>query len=96
MYINTAEEISGIPSSWPGYDLTIGSSGNKVLQNVIAEVYSSIPTVYENGYFDEETQDAVEAFQRLFGLPVSGIVDYPTWYKIQSIYVAVTRIAELQ
>ena len=98
MYINTAEEISGIPSSWPGYDLTIGSSGNKVLQmqeqlNVIAEVYSSIPTVYENGYFDEETQDAVEAFQRLFGLPVSGIVDYPTWYKIQSIYVAVTRIA---
>ena len=49
-----------------------------------------------NGYFDEETQDAVEAFQRLFGLPVSGIVDYPTWYKIQSIYVAVTRIAELQ
>ena len=52
MYINTAEEISGIPSSWPGYDLTIGSSGNKVLQmqeqlNVIAEVYSSIPTVYE-------------------------------------------------
>ena len=71
MYINTAEEISGIPSSWPGYDLTIGSSGNKVLQmqeqlNVIAEVYSSIPTVYENGYFDEETQDAVEAFQRLF------------------------------
>ena len=83
MYINTAEEISGIPSSWPGYDLTIGSSGNKVLQmqeqlNVIAEVYSSIPTVYENGYFDEETQDAVEAFQRLFGLPVSGIVDYPT------------------
>ena len=101
MYINTAEEISGIPSSWPGYDLTIGSSGNKVLQmqeqlNVIAEVYSSIPTVYENGYFDEETQDAVEAFQRLFGLPVSGIVDYPTWYKVQSIYVAVTRIAELQ
>ena len=78
MYINTAEEISGIPSSWPGYDLTIGSSGNKVLQmqeqlNVIAEVYSSIPTVYENGYFDEETKDAVEAFQRLFGLPVSGI-----------------------
>ena len=79
MYINTAEEISGIPSSWPGYDLTIGSSGNKVLQmqeqlNVIAEVYSSIPTVYENGYFDEETQDAVEAFQRLFGLPALWII----------------------
>lgn len=101
MYTTRRRRFPASPSSWPGYDLTIGSSGNKVLQmqeqlNVIAEVYSSIPTVYENGYFDEETQDAVEAFQRLFGLPVSGIVDYPTWYKIQSIYVAVTRIAELQ
>lgn len=32
MYINTADAISGIPSSWPGYTLTIGSSGAKVLQ----------------------------------------------------------------
>ena len=26
MYINTAEEISGIPASWPGQPLDIGSS----------------------------------------------------------------------
>ena len=32
IYINTAEAISGIPSSWPGYTLEIGSSGNKVRQ----------------------------------------------------------------
>jgi hypothetical protein len=32
MYINTAEQSSGIPSSWPGYDLTIGSSGDKIRQ----------------------------------------------------------------
>ena len=32
MYINTAEEISGIPSSWPGYTLENGSSGAKVRQ----------------------------------------------------------------
>ena len=32
MYINTAEQISGIPASWPGYDLTIGASGQKVRQ----------------------------------------------------------------
>ena len=32
MYINTAQEISGIPSSWPGYVLENGSSGNKVRQ----------------------------------------------------------------
>lgn len=30
MYINTAEQIQGIPSSWPGANLDIGSSGQKV------------------------------------------------------------------
>ena len=29
LYINTAEAISGIPSSWPGYDLTIGSRARR-------------------------------------------------------------------
>ena len=32
IYINTAQEISGVPSSWPGYDLENGSSGDKVRQ----------------------------------------------------------------
>lgn len=27
MYINTAEAVSGIPASWPGYNIAIGSSG---------------------------------------------------------------------
>lgn len=27
MYINTAEAVSGIPASWPGYNIGIGSSG---------------------------------------------------------------------
>ncbi|MBR4026034.1 MAG: peptidoglycan-binding protein, partial [Lachnospiraceae bacterium] len=38
---------------------------------------------------------AVEVFQEVFGLPVTGVVDYSTWYEISNIYVAVTRIAEL-
>ena len=100
IYINVAEEISGIPSSWPGYDLTIGNSGAKVRKmqeqlNTIAGVYSALPTITVDGVFGPMTAEAVRAFQGVFGLPVTGIVDYPTWYKIQEIYVAVTRIAEL-
>ena len=100
MYINTAEEISGIPASWPRYDLDIGASGEKVRQiqeqlNAIKEAYPALPEVVENGEYNEETQQAVRDFQEIFGLPVTGIVDYNTWYKIQEIYVAVTRIAEL-
>lgn len=100
MYINTAEEISGIPSSWPGSDLTIGSSGSKVRQlqeqlNRIARAYPALPTISEDGIFGKNTANAVREFQSIFGLPQSGVVDYPTWYKISEIYVGVSRIAEL-
>lgn len=100
MYINTAEQIAGIPASWPGYDLTIGSSGDKVRQmqeqiNRIARDYPSIPTIAADGQYGESTAAAVRKFQNVFGLPETGVVDYPTWYKISEIYVGVSRIAEL-
>lgn len=100
IYINSAEEIAGIPSSWPGTDLTVGSSGTKVRQMQqqlarISQAYPAIPTITADGVFGERTREAVEAFQRIFDLPVSGVVDFPTWYKISQIYVGVTRIAEL-
>ncbi len=101
MYINVAEAVSGIPASWPGYDLDIGASGNKVSQiqeqlNTIAGAYPAIPRVTVDGIYGNATRDAVRIFQGIFGLSQTGIVDYPTWYKIQEIYVAVSRIAELQ
>lgn len=101
MYINSAEEISGVPASWPRYDLDIGASGDKVRQmqeqlNTIAQVYTAIPQEPVTGYYDEATQEAVKVFQKVFKLPQTGIVDYTTWYKIQEIYVGVTRIAELE
>ena len=100
MYINTADQISGIPSSWPGTNLTIGSTGAKVRQlqeqlDRISRSYPALPSVTADGIYGESTRRAVEEFQRVFNLPVTGIVDYPTWYRISGIYVAVTRIAEL-
>ncbi|MGN0251069.1 MAG: peptidoglycan-binding protein [Oliverpabstia sp.] len=100
MYINSAEEISGIPASWPGYNLDIGSSGQKVLQlqmqlNTISDVYTSIPSVTADGIYGERTANAIRRFQSVFGLPQTGVVDYPTWYKVQEIFVGITRIAEL-
>ncbi|MDO4331132.1 MAG: peptidoglycan-binding protein [Eubacteriales bacterium] len=99
MYINTATAISGVPSSWPGYNLTIGASGGKVAQmqqqlNRIGQNFPAIPRVTADGVFGSQTAEAVKAFQRIFNLPATGIVDYPTWYEISNIYVGVTRIAE--
>ncbi len=99
MYINTAEAISGVPSSWPGYNLSIGSSGQKVYQmqeqlNRIRQNYPAVPYVSPDGIFGQQTANAVRTFQRVFDLPATGVVDYPTWYEISRIYVGVSRIAE--
>lgn len=99
MYINSAEAISGVPSSWPGYDLIIGSSGIKVRQvqeqlNRIAQNYPAIPRITADGIYGPATAEAVGTFQKIFNLPETGIIDYPTWYEISNIFVGVTRIAE--
>lgn len=99
MYVNEAKIVSGIPSSYPGYDLTIGSSGEPVITiqeqlNRIAQNYPAIPTVTVDGIYGSATAESVRAFQSIFNLPVSGIVDFPTWYKISQIYVGVSKIGE--
>lgn len=99
MYINFAEEVAGVPSSYPGYALRIGSTGDNVRKiqeqlNAISNNYPLIPKLTVDGIFGERTQDAVKTFQSVFGLTQDGIVGSRTWYRIQDIYVAVTRMAE--
>ena len=99
MYINSATSVSGIPSSWPGYDLSIGASGDKVRQiqqqlNRIAQNYPALPRLTVDGIYGSNTAEAVRIFQRIFDLPQSGIVDYPTWFKISDVFVGVSRISE--
>ena len=100
MYINEAETISGVPASYPGYELTNGTSGPKVRQiqeqlNVIAGDYPLIPKIKVDGIYGPATANSVKVFQKIFHLPQTGVVDFATWYKISQIYVAVSRIAEL-
>lgn len=100
LYINTAEQISGIPASYPGTELSTGSRGDKVRQlqeqlDAIATVYTAVPSLTLDGIYGPATERSVKAFQSIFGLPQTGTVDFATWYKISHIYVAITRIAEL-
>lgn len=100
MYIGTALEVAGIPSSFPGVNLSIGSTGENVRTiqnqlNVISDSFPAIPKVVADGVFGQQTANSVSTFQSVFGLPPNGIVDFPTWYRISEIYVATSRIAEL-
>lgn len=63
--------------------------------NTISNAYPLIPKINADGIYGEQTADAVKVFQKVFKLPQTGVVDYPTWYKISEIFVGVSRIAEL-
>lgn len=100
IYINNATAVSGVPSSYPGYELSTGTSGEDVrrvqeLLNTISEVYSAIPTLNVDGIYGPATEAAVRKFQQVFRLPQTGVVNRTTWYKISEIYTGITRIAEL-
>jgi hypothetical protein len=99
IYINTATEVSGVPSSWPGYNLTIGSRGEnvRIIQkqlNRISQSYPAIPRLAVDGIYGPNTARSVNTFQSIFNLAQTSTVDIATWYKISFIYVAVTRLAQ--
>jgi len=101
IYLTQAVKVTGIPASFPGVNLQVGSRGEDVRKiqdqmNAISNNYPAIQKIRVDGIFGEQTDTAVRKFQEVFKLPASGIVDFPTWYRISDIYVAVTRMAELR
>ncbi|UPA30275.1 peptidoglycan-binding protein [Terrisporobacter glycolicus] len=95
-----AKVVSGVPVSFPGFTLQLGSNNSyvKTIQNqlnAIANSYPAIVKVIEDGVFGELTEKAVKKFQQVFNLPQTGVVDFKTWYAISRIYVATTKIASL-
>jgi len=100
--IVTDAPIRGVTESYPGTPLRNGSTGPfvTVVQaalNRIGQNYPAIPRIdLVDGIFGGETEEAVRQFQRIFSLTADGVVGRSTWYQINRIYVAVTRLAELQ
>ena len=86
---------------YPGYPISLGSAGNPVLAiqrdlRRIRKNYPAIPDITTTlGIYDQETEDAVKKFQEVFNLPITGIVDKGTWYKIKYIYTSVKKLSDL-
>jgi len=101
IYLTQAEKVTGVPTSYPGVALRLGSTGEnvRVIQeqlNRISNNYPAIPKVKVDGVFGEGTEKAVKEFQKVFRLTQDGVVGKATWFRISHIYVAVTRMAELK
>lgn len=99
--IVTTNNIANIPASYPSTPLQEGSEGEDVERiqkylNRIRANYPLIPTIPNpNGVFDSITAEAVRTFQGIFNMVQDGIVGPGTWNQITRIFVAVTRLAEL-
>lgn len=93
--------ISNVVTSYPGMPLKAGSTGLDVQTiqtylNRIRRNYPAIPVISDApGTFGDSTRAAVKKFQSIFNLVTDGIVGKATWYKISSLYTAVTKLAEL-
>ena len=83
--------VEGNTIPYPGIPLRLGSSSDSVtlLQeylNFVATAYPEIPTIPVTGYFGTQTQNAVLAFQRLFGIAETGTVAAATWLALTTVY----------
>lgn len=76
--------------------LSMGMQSNEVknLQYFLAVIgayYEQVPPVPITGYFGEQTENSVKAFQRVYGLPETGIVDRQTWEDIYRAYDGIVQ-----
>jgi len=77
----------GTSKPFPGTPLRVGSRGDNVrfIQNALNSLrsaYPSLPAVSADGIFGPQTEAAVIAFQRMFGLTPDGIIGPVTWNAI--------------
>lgn len=101
IYLESTDQVNGIPVSFDGEVLQIGSTGNSVRTiqtqlNGISDKYPLIKKIAVDGIYGQNTVDSVKQFQNIFGLSETGSVDYATWYEISKVYTAVKRLGETQ
>lgn len=95
-----ADKINGLPTSFPGFNLRSGSCNEavqkiQIMINTINGSYPGIPKIIPaDGQYKDTTIQSIRKFQEVFNLPVTGIVDFATWYRISYIYIAVRKMLQ--
>ena len=69
----------------------------QTMLRVIAEDDRSLPTLIPDGIYGPSTMIAVTAFQRKYGIPVTGIADEETWDRVNAVYeTALVRVGKAE
>ena len=67
----------------------------QLMLETIAYALGTIPILNPDGIFDAATEQSVRAFQKEYGLPVTGVVDETTFQKIVEVYRLAQELIEL-
>jgi len=72
---------------YPGHVLERGDVGPSVkyIQEKLALFYNAKQLLTKSGTFGPQTEMAVKSFQSDVGLPITGKVDFKTWYKLGEV-----------
>ena len=93
--------VGDTKEGYPGQPVKLGDVANPVLAiqrdlRRIKQNYPAIPDITTKlGIYDQETENAVKKFQEIFNLPITGVVDKATWYKIKYVYNSVKKLGDL-
>lgn len=69
----------------------------QTMLRIIAEDDPRLPTVIPDGIYGPTTMASISAFQRMYGLPITGVTDQPTWDQIVAVYEpALIRISQAE
>ena len=89
--IITNAPVGTVEETYPGTPLKLGDSGTIIYQlqlvlNDISVNYPAIPKIIPvDGIFSPNMESAVKAFQTVFNLPPTGVIDKGTWDRIKII-----------
>lgn len=59
----------------------------QTMLRVIAKDNNRLPLVVPDGIYGPSTMNTVAAFQRLYGIPITGITNQTTWEEISNAYM---------
>ncbi len=99
--LTSTDKIQAVQASYPGTPLRLGtvSESVRIISNQLNRIRLNFPAIplipNVSTTFNSTVEAAVRMFQTIFNITPDGIVGKATWYRISYIFVAVTRLAEL-
>ncbi|GKU30552.1 hypothetical protein CFB3_26590 [Clostridium folliculivorans] len=98
--LDSEGERIGLGAAPPTIVLMEGSRGSYVVElqfilDYIAQFYSTVPPVIQDGVFRSTTTTSVIAFQNTFGLTADGIVGPTTWDMLYNVYKGIEENVEV-